>query len=51
MKRERERERERERVREREKKRDCELSCVVLRVDRAISMYVTFDACFYKINP
>ena len=46
MKREREREREREK-----KKRDCELSCVVLRVDRAISMYVTFDACFYKINP
>ena len=44
-------EREREREREREKKRDCELSCVVLRVDRAISMYVTFDACFYKINP
>ena len=44
-------EKERERERERKKKRDCELSCVVLRVDRAISMYVTFDACFYKINP
>ena len=54
MKRERERQRERERKTERQK-RNCELSCVVLlaesRVDRAIQIYVTFDACLYKINP
>ena len=47
--------REREKDRETEKKRNCELSCVVLpaksRVDRVIQIYVTFDACLYKINP
>ena len=52
---ERERERERKKDREAEKKRNCELSCVVLlaesTVDRAIQIYVTFDACLYKINP
>ena len=52
---EKERDREREKDRETEKKRNCELSCVVLlaesTVDRAIQIYVTFDACLYKINP
>ena len=47
--------REREKDRETEKKRNCELSFVVLlaesTADRAIQIYVTFDACLYKINP
>ena len=51
-----ENEKRRERKTERQRRKEIvKLSCVVLlaksRVDRAIQIYVTFDACLYKINP